>query len=64
VPDLGRSETSVCEQCGRVGTRGFKTLITFLDGRAVGPITVCSNTNACRKRWPKVSDDELDRRYA
>jgi len=40
-----------CEQCGRVGKRGFKNLID-------PSITVCANKNACRKRWPKpVRDD-------
>jgi hypothetical protein len=37
-----------CEQCGRVGTRGFKTIPAT---EYTTPITVCANGNACRKRW-------------
>lgn len=45
-----------CEQCGRVGTRGFKTLMSDLAG--VPRITTCSNLNACRRRWPKPARDD------
>ena len=40
-----------CEQCGRIGKRGFKNLID-------PAITVCANKNACRKRWPKPARDD------
>lgn len=40
-----------CEQCGRVGKRGFKNLID-------PSITLCANKNACRKRWPKPACDD------
>ncbi|MEU6342177.1 hypothetical protein ABZ883_14695 [Streptomyces sp. NPDC046977] len=43
-----------CEQCGRTGSRGFRTL-TAPD---IKPITVCANKAACRKRWPKPAIDE------
>lgn len=44
-----------CEQCGRVGTRDFKTYGGFTDERwgYIEPITVCGATKACRRRWPK-----------
>jgi hypothetical protein len=38
-----------CEQCGRTGTRGFRTL----KAPGVPEITVCASDGACRKRWPK-----------
>jgi hypothetical protein len=42
-----------CEQCGRIGKRGFRDLIP-----ENGSLTVCANKSACRKRWPKpVRDD-------
>ncbi|MFF4090363.1 DNA translocase FtsK [Streptomyces nigra] len=44
-----------CEQCGRVGRRGFQTLAN--EEQDV-PITVCANKVACRRRWPKPSRDE------
>ena len=51
-----------CEQCGREGTRGFKTLAPPpFEGCTLPPITLCANANACRRRWPKVSEDYLDR---
>jgi hypothetical protein len=56
-----------CEQCGRVGTRGFKTVggEYEFEGRLVGQsYTVCASTQACRRRWPKRSEDELDRLLA
>jgi hypothetical protein len=49
-PELQR-----CSQCGRLGTRGFRTL-TNTEHRI--NITVCANKNACRKRWPKPARDE------
>jgi hypothetical protein len=39
-----------CEQCGRIGRRGFRHLRDDEHGVS---ITVCSNNAACRKRWPK-----------
>ncbi|MEU5490324.1 DNA translocase FtsK [Streptomyces sp. NPDC020196] len=42
-----------CEQCGRVGRRSFRTHSSF-DIR----VTVCANTTACRKRWPKHPVDD------
>lgn len=48
-----------CEQCGRVGTRGFKTypavrLPSHLGGGMTAPITVCLADKACRSRWPRA----------
>lgn len=44
-----------CSQCGRTGTRQFRTL----DGAFGGPsMTFCTNTRACRRRWPKPTRDE------
>lgn len=39
-----------CEQCGRIGKRGYRTHASEEDGIE---ITVCSAKAACRKRWPK-----------
>ena len=44
-----------CEQCGRIGKRGFTTLPTT---EHTEPITTCSAKAACRKRWPKPTVDE------
>lgn len=44
-----------CEQCGRVGKRGFQTLTN--DDHGIR-ITECSNRQACRKRWPKPVIEE------
>ena len=41
-----------CEQCGRIGKRGFQTL-----ARDDISVTVCANKTACRKRWPKPASD-------
>lgn len=43
-----------CEQCGRIGKRGFHTLRNDEHGIR---ITECSNRAACRKRWPKPAHD-------
>lgn len=44
-----------CEQCGRIGRRGFRTLASEeQDVR----ITVCTAKAACRKRWPKPARDD------
>jgi len=48
-------EAQRCSQCGRSGTRGFTTLTN--DKHRIR-ITVCSNRNACRKRWPKPPRDD------
>jgi len=48
-------ETQRCSQCGRVGTRGFRTL-TNEEHRI--SITVCANKGACRLRWPKPARDD------
>lgn len=42
-----------CEQCGRIGKRGFRNLI-----HENGSLTECSNRQACRKRWPKPAVEE------
>ncbi|MFE4818564.1 DNA translocase FtsK [Streptomyces sp. NPDC056704] len=42
-----------CEQCGRIGRRGFRNLIN-----EHGSLTECSNRQACRKRWPKPAIEE------
>jgi len=55
-----------CEQCGREGVRGFRTIpAVFVDWlRGVEPfwnpaITVCAAEKACRARWPRpVERDE------
>lgn len=52
---LAAPEPQRCEQCGRSGARGFKTLTADEHGIS---ITVCSNKTACRKRWPKPPRDE------
>lgn len=44
-----------CEQCGRVGKRGYRTYTADEHGIE---ITVCSNKAACRKRRPKPAVDE------
>ncbi|MEU5742007.1 DNA translocase FtsK [Streptomyces tendae] len=44
-----------CEQCGRIGKRGFHT---HIDDKHDIRIRVCANRTACRKRWPKPADDE------
>jgi hypothetical protein len=43
-----------CEQCGRIGKRGFRNLI-----HENGSLTECSNRQACRKRWPKPARDDV-----
>lgn len=42
-----------CEQCGRIGKRGFRNLI-----HENGSLTECSNRQACRKRWPRPATQE------
>ncbi|NUP18365.1 MAG: hypothetical protein HOZ81_20235 [Streptomyces sp.] len=42
-----------CEQCGRIGKRGFRKLIN-----EHGSLTECSNRQACRKRWPRPPRDD------
>ena len=42
-----------CEQCARIGKRGFRDLIG-----EHGSLTECSNRAACRKRWPKPARDD------
>lgn len=44
-----------CEQCGRIGRRGYRTLADDEHGIR---IVVCSNQGACRKRWPKPACDD------
>jgi hypothetical protein len=44
-----------CEQCGRIGKRGFRTLTSEKYGIE---ITVCSNRDACRKRRPEQPRDD------
>jgi hypothetical protein len=44
-----------CQQCGRIGRRGFQTLAS--DQHDIS-ITVCANKTACRKRWPKPTQDD------
>ncbi|MDX3520750.1 DNA translocase FtsK [Streptomyces scabiei] len=44
-----------CEQCGRIGKRGYRTHTAAEHGIE---ITVCANKAACRKRWPKPADDD------
>jgi hypothetical protein len=43
-----------CEQCGRIGKRGFQALANEEHGIR---ITECSNRRACHKRWPKTVRD-------
>jgi hypothetical protein len=48
-----------CDQCGRVGTRGFRTspdADAIHDGKvavAAHSMTECVNRDACRRRWPR-----------
>ncbi|MFJ3043544.1 DNA translocase FtsK [Streptomyces tendae] len=42
-----------CEQCGRIGKRGFQTI-----GDGEHTVTQCTNRAACRKRWPKPARDD------
>jgi hypothetical protein len=44
-----------CEQCGRIGRRGFQVLVDEEHGIRV---TQCANRQACRKRWPKPQRDD------
>ncbi len=44
-----------CEQCGRIGKRGYQTLADDEHGIR---IVQCSNRQACRKRWPKPARDD------
>lgn len=48
-------EVQRCEQCGRIGKRGFRTLRNDEHGIR---ITECANRVACRKRWPKPERDD------
>lgn len=56
-PAIGSQSREVyvryCEQCGRIGKRGFHNLI-----HENGSLTECSNRAACRKRWPKPARDD------
>jgi hypothetical protein len=69
---MGQNETSDqrrCDQCGRVGRRGFKslgpTVVDWLgEPFTIPAITLCANSTACQKRWPKVPDYVLERMYA
>lgn len=53
-----------CEQCGRTGTRGFRSFPdadVIHDGKVAvkaRSMTECANKAACRKRWPKPSQGE------
>lgn len=42
-----------CEQCGRIGKRGFQTI-----GADEHTVTQCAARTACRKRWPKPARDD------
>lgn len=42
-----------CEQCGRMGERGYETLIVKYEGIDYGKIVVCANRNACRRRYER-----------
>jgi hypothetical protein len=44
-----------CQQCGRIGNRGFRTFPANPETGAPA-ITVCANTTACAKRWPKPKE--------
>lgn len=45
-----------CDQCGRTGTRQFRTL----DMSHIGApdMVLCTNKNACRRRWPRPTRDD------
>lgn len=53
-----------CEQCGRAGTRGFRTIHVepwVRDGVTLvteHDYTECASRAACMKRWPKTARDE------
>lgn len=60
----GRARVQRCEQCGREGVRGFKTMpateVTVEGERyTIGPYTFCASVNACRKRWPRHPEVEV-----
>jgi hypothetical protein len=63
----------LCEQCGREGTREFTAIGGYWDSSMfledsepvwVPFITVCANTVACRRRWPRETEDALEARLA
>lgn len=58
-PPLAVTETGPklkrCSQCGRLGTRGYRTLTN--DEHRIS-VTVCANKTACRKRWPHPATEE------
>lgn len=53
-----------CGQCGRTGTQGFRVFPAadaIHDGKVAvkaRSMTECANRAACRRRWPKPSQDE------
>lgn len=58
VADWARGVSKMrCQQCGRVGVRGF-TRLPSEAADSFPPIIVCANKDACRKRWPKLAGDE------
>lgn len=60
APGAARDAKQRCEQCGRVGTRGFiawpEETLTLMSGvvETIPAITLCASKTACRKRWPKT----------
>ena len=52
-PTLSQARPTLpyCQQCGRIGNRGFRTFPANPETGAPA-ITVCVNTTACAKRWP------------
>lgn len=56
-PTLSRTRPALpyCQQCGRIGTRGFRTYPANPETGAAA-ITVCANTAACSKRRPNPKE--------
>lgn len=48
-----------CDQCGRVGSRGFEWVGDPKGERGITLLLVCKNVNACRKRWPTPTDTRM-----
>ncbi|WP_344287066.1 DUF6011 domain-containing protein [Streptomyces synnematoformans] len=53
--DRRRPRLLRCEQCGRVGSRGFRVIPPTVH---TPEITVCAAENACRRRRPRSGPQE------
>lgn len=50
--------TKVCALCGRIGVRRFTTMKFAYPEERVA--TVCSNREACRRKWPQGEGKDDD----